>query len=95
MVAGQPPHARDGLVATHGDEVVDQRSVPRDDPGDESVRDALDGVPAGFPAQDRAGLVGLDTEQPHMGIGLAECLPNPDQRAAGAHADDQRIRDHP
>src|SRR5918911_639416 len=95
MVAGQPPHARDGLVATHSYDVVKQRSVPRDNPRDEPVRDALDGVPAGFPAQDRAGLVGLDTEQPHMGIDLTECLPNPNQRAAGPHTGDQRIRDHP
>src|SRR5919201_3931403 len=73
VVASQPPHARDGLVATHRHEAVNQRSVPRDDPGDESVRDTLDRMPAGFPAQNRTGLVGLDTEQPHMGIDLAEC----------------------
>src|SRR5215207_8677868 len=87
------PHPREGFLAGDGDYLVDQRPVSGEDPGDEPVRYALDGVPAGLPAQNGARLVRLHPDELHVRIDFAEGLADAHERATGSHAHHQGLRD--
>src|SRR5918994_841957 len=86
-------HLREGFLAVDGDYLVDHRPVSGEDPGDEPVRDALDGVPAGLSAQNGARLVRLHPNELHVRIDFAEGLADAHERATGSHAHHQGLRD--
>src|SRR5918995_3474440 len=87
------PHLREGFLAGDGDYLIDQRSVSGEDPGNEPVRYALDGVSAGLPAQDGARLVRLHPDELYVRIDFAERLADAHERATGSHAHHQGLRD--
>src|SRR3712207_5513047 len=69
--------------------------MPLEDARHEAIGDAFYGVLARLAAQDGARLVGLDGEELHVFVDLAESLSDPDERAAGPDAHHKRVGDAP
>ena len=84
----------DGVAVVHGEDGVEL--VEFDDRRDELVGDALDPVVADLVSGGHGGGIGgLDGMQRDAGHVLAEELPRPHDRAAGAHAGHERRRHEP